>query len=125
MKTLALLFVLCFSVPAADLNSFLGALAKVESSNNSKAVNKKENALGLYQIRPGYFKDSGVKAKHNDVFKPDVAKKVVLAYFQKYEPTALKNLDFETLARCHNGGCGWRRNKSATNDYWQKVKKNL
>ena len=125
MKTLLSLFVLCFSVSAADLDSFLRALAKVESSNNCKAVNKKENALGLYQIRPAYFKDSGVKAKHGDVFKPDVAKKVVLAYFQKYEPTALKNLDFETLARCHNGGCGWRRNKSATNGYWQKVKKNL
>jgi len=125
MKALALLFILQFTVSCADLNSFLGALAKVESSNNSRAVNKKENALGLYQIRLAYLKDSGVKAKHGDVFKPEVARKVVLAYFQKYEPTALKNLDFETLARCHNGGCGWRRNKSATNDYWQKVKKNL
>ena len=125
MRKIIVLVLLSFSVAGADLNKFLDAVAKVESSGNAKAINKKESAFGLYQIRPGYFKDSGVKAKHSDVFRPEVARKVVLAYFQKYEPTALKNLDFETLARCHNGGCGWRKHKSATNEYWQKVKKNL
>ena len=128
MRKIIATLLLSFSVAAtsaADLNKFLDALAKVESSGNSRAVNKKENALGLYQIRPAYFKDSGVKAKHSDVFKPEVARKVVLGYFQKYEPTALKNLDFETLARVHNGGCGWRKNKAATNGYWKKIQNNL
>jgi len=127
MRKILVALLLSFSVAAAaaDLNKFLDAVAKVESSGNSRAINKKENALGLYQIRPAYFKDSGIKAKHSDVFKPEVARKVVLAYFQKYEPTALKNLDFETLARCHNGGCGWRKNKVATNGYWNKIKKHL
>lgn len=125
MRKIIAILLVSFSVSAADLNDFLDAVAKVESSNNPKAINKKESAFGLYQIRPAYFKDSGVKAKHGDVFKPEVARKVVVAYFQKYEPTALKNLDFETLARCHNGGCGWRKNKAATNGYWKKIQKNL
>lgn len=125
MKKILVLALLCFSVSGASLDSFLDAIAKVESSKNPKAVNKKESAFGLYQIRPGYFKDSGVNGKHSDVFKPEVARKVVLSYFRKHEPEALKKLDFETLARCHNGGCGWRKHKSATNVYWKKVQKNL
>ena len=128
MRKIIATLLLSFSVAAAsaaDLNKFLDALAKVESSGNAKAINKKETALGIYQIRPAYFKDSGVKGKHSDVFKPEVARKVVLGYFQKYEPTALKNLDFETLARCHNGGNNFRKHKSKTDVYWNKVKKYL
>lgn len=115
--------VLC--VNAANMDSFLNALAKVESSNNPKAINRKENALGIYQIRAAYYKDSNVIGKHTDVYNPVIAKKVVLAYFNRYEPKAVLNNDFETLARCHNGGCGWRKNKSATDKYWQKIKKTL
>ena len=115
--------VLC--VNAANMDSFLNALAKVESSNNPKAINKKENALGIYQIRPAYFQDSKVKGNHSQVFDPVFARSVCEAYFKKYEKKALDNGDFETLARCHNGGCGWRKNKSATDKYWQKIKKNL
>jgi soluble lytic murein transglycosylase-like protein len=97
----------------------------VESSGNPKAVNKKETALGIYQIRPAYFQDSKVKGNHSQVFDPVFARSVCEAYFKKYEKKALDNGDFETLARCHNGGCGWRKNKSATDKYWQKIKKNL
>lgn len=120
---LSFLFVL--SVNAANMDDFFVALAKVESSNNPRAINKKENALGIYQIRLAYYKDSNVRGKHTDVYNPVIAKQVVLAYFQRYEPKALKNNDFETLARCHNGGCGWRKNKSLTDNYWNKIKKNL
>jgi len=125
MKKILASFILCFSIHAANFDGFLNALAKVESSNNPKAINKKENALGIYQIRAMYFKDSGVKAKHNDVFNPQIARKVVLNYFNKYEPNAVKNNDFETLARLHNAGPNWRKNKNNTNVYWNKIKKNL
>lgn len=124
MKYLFAFFV-ALSINAANMDNFFAALAKVESSNNPKAINKKENALGIYQIRVAYYKDSNVIGKHTDVYDPIIAKKVVLAYFQRYEPKALKNNDFETLARCHNGGCGWRSNKSLTDGYWNKIKKNL
>jgi len=118
-------FFFVLSIHAANMDDFLNALAKVESSNNPKAINKKENALGIYQIRPAYFKDANVKGNHGQVFDPVFARSVCEAYFKKYEKKALDNGDFETLARCHNGGCGWRKNKSATDKYWQKIKKNL
>ena len=118
-------FLIALSINAANMDDFFVALAKVESSNNPRAINKKENALGIYQIRLAYYKDSNVRGKHSDVYNPVIAKQVVLAYFQRYEPKALKNNDFETLARCHNGGCGWRKNKSLTDNYWNKIKKNL
>jgi len=118
-------FFFVLSIHAANMDDFLNALAKVESSNNPKAINKKENALGIYQIRPAYFQDSKVKGNHSQVFDPVFARQVCEAYFKKYEKKALDNGDFETLARCHNGGCGWRKNKSATDKYWQKIKKNL
>ena len=118
-------FFIVLCVNAANMDSFLNALAKVESSNNPKAINKKETALGIYQIRPAYFKDSNVKGNHEQVFDPVFARRVCEAYFKKYEKKAFDNGDFETLARCHNGGCGWRKNKSATDKYWQKIKKTL
>ena len=118
-------FFFVLSIHAANMDNFLNALAKVESSNNPKAINKKENALGIYQIRPAYFQDSKVKGNHSQVFDPVFARQVCEAYFKKYEKKALDNGDFETLARCHNGGCGWRKNKSATDSYWKKIKKNL
>jgi soluble lytic murein transglycosylase-like protein len=118
-------FFFVLSIHAANMDDFLNALAKVESSNNPKAINKKENALGIYQIRLAYFQDSKVKGNHSQVFDPVFARSVCEAYFKKYEKKALDNGDFETLARCHNGGCGWRKNKSATDKYWQKIKKNL
>ena len=101
------------------------AMAQVESSGNPKAINAKETALGIYQIRPAYFKDAEIGGKHTDVYDPIVAKKVVLAYFQRYEPEALKNNDIETLARCHNGGNSWRKHKSKTDIYWNKIQKHL
>jgi len=101
------------------------AMAAVESSNNPKAVNAKETALGLYQIRPMYFLDSGVKGSHTQVYEPTVARKVCEKYFMRYEPKAFANNDIETLARLHNAGPNWRKNKSSTDKYWQKIKKNL
>ena len=124
MKTI---FVLLFAISAsaANLDPFFAALAKVESSGNSKAINKKENALGIYQIRPAYFQDSKVKGNHSQVFDPVFARSVCEAYFKKYEKKALDNGDFETLARLHNNGPSWAKSKSKTNQYWQKIKKNL
>jgi len=118
-------FFFILSIHAANMDDFLNALAKVESSNNPKAVNKKENALGVYQIRAAYYKDSNVLGKHTDVYNPIIAKKVVLSYFNRYEPKAVLNNDFETLARLHNAGPNHRKNKSSTNNYWSKIKKNL
>ena len=122
---LLLILVLCFSAQAADLSRLFHAIAKVESSGNPKAVNRKENALGLYQIRPAYFRDAKIGGKHSDVLDPKKAQEVVMAYFRKYEPEAVQKGNLEALARLHNAGPNWRKKKSATNEYWNKVKKSL
>ena len=124
MKTIfALLFAI--SASAANLDPFFAALGKVESSGNSKAVNKKENALGIYQIRPAYFQDSKVKGNHSQVFDPVFARSVCEAYFKRYAPEAYTKGDFESLARLHNNGPSWAKSKSKTNQYWNKIQKNL
>ncbi len=116
---------LSVSAQAANLDGFFAALAKVESSGNPKAVNKRETALGIYQIRPGYFKDSRVKGNHEQVFNPAFARSVCEAYFKRYAPEAYAKGDFEALARLHNAGPSFAKRKSATDGYWQKIKKNL
>ncbi len=92
---------------------------------NNIIFNKKETALGIYQIRPGYFKDSRVKGNHEQVFNPAFARSVCEAYFKRYEPAAFASGDFETLARLHNNGPSWAKSKSKTNQYWNKIQKNL
>jgi len=109
----------------ANLDSFFYALGKVESSSNLKAINIKENALGMYQIRLAYFKDSKVPGNHRGVFDPIFARKVCEAYFIRYEREAFNKRDFEILARLHNSGPFWREKKQSTNNYWNKIKKNL
>jgi hypothetical protein len=124
MKTIfALLFAI--SASAANLDPFFAALGKVESSGNAKAVNKKENALGIYQIRVAYFKDSRVKGNHEQVFNPTFARQVCEAYFKRYAPEAYAKGDFESLARLHNSGPAYAKRKSSTDGYWQKIKNNL
>lgn len=136
MKLILLSILLSSSIGlCADFDSFTRALGRVESSNNPKAYNSKELAIGLYQIRPGYFRDAQLfdkdlaKYTHKDCFDPRVAKRVVWAYFMKYEKNSLQNGNWENLAKLHNGGCGWRTKtgkvKSNLDTYWMKVSKNL
>lgn len=109
----------------ANLDKYFAALAKVESSGNPHAINKKEQAFGIYQIRRAFFLDSGVIGTHQEVFDPVFARKVCEGYYKRYAPKAFKTGDFETLARLHNGGCGWAKKKHLTNNYWLKIKKAL
>ena len=125
MRNIIVFLLLSFSASAANLDSFFAALAKVESSNNPKALNKKENAIGIYQIRPNYYLDSGVKGGHAICYDPAKARAVCEAYFKRYAPKAFANGDFETLARLHNSGPGYKNKHEKTNSYWQKIKKNL
>lgn len=125
MKSILASLLLSFSACGADIEGFFRALAKVESSGNPRAVNKKEYALGIYQIRRAYWIDSGVGGKHEDVFNPIIAKKVCLAYFKRYAPQALKDGDWETLARCHNSGGLNYKKKHLTDAYWAKIQQHL
>jgi hypothetical protein len=100
------------------------AIAKVESSLNPKALNKKEDARGIVQIRKLYLADANAylkqKIKHESCYNVTISYIVFKAYMKKY-----KAKTFEECARLHNAGPNWRKKIKATNGYWKKVKKNF
>ncbi len=127
-KSLLFLFLLIPLLTNAGVSrEFLNALARVESSNNPKAYNPGENAIGIYQIRKAYFIDaqridkSLIKYNHQDCFNPEIAERVVNAYLSRY----CKSNSFEDMARCHNSGPNWKNKKDLTNKYWKKIQKEL
>ena len=103
---------------------FLDALARLESGNQPTAVNRREDAHGLYQIRPAYLADAnrimGTNYTLADCHRPAVAEEVVRAYLAHYgtawERRCGRRASPYELARIHNGGPrGAERN--ATIDY--------
>lgn len=111
---LILLFLFSSTILGNELNDeFFARLAKVESGGNPKAWNKKEDAKGLYQIRPAYFQDAQkingdlIKYSHSDCFDPVIARKVVETYLNKYS----REKNWENYAKCHNGGLFYFKKK--------------
>ena len=117
-----------FTTNAAD-KVFLQAIAKVESSNNPKAVGDKGKAIGLYQIWHVYWQDAveynpQIGGKYEDCFDPKYAEKIVIAYLNRYARQAMRERDYETLARIHHGGPVGHK-KKVTAGYWIKVRRHL
>lgn len=134
LKYVTSLFICCsFTNSSLGLNfdQFAAAVAKVESNNNSKAIGDNGKAKGILQIHEICFRDAAkydkelAKFRYNDCFNPAVSKRVLWAYCARYEPKALKEGNFEVLARLWNSGPGWAGKKSKTDNYWSKVKSNL
>ena len=105
---------------------FLAALRQVESSGNDKAVGDNGNAIGAYQIWRDYWQDAvefdkTIGGKYADCFNRQYSERVVVAYLNKYAP---EGASWETFARIHNGGPKGYKIK-ATEEYWQKVKREL
>jgi predicted chitinase len=61
-----------------------------------------------------------VPGRYEDCRDASYARAVAVAYWQRWCPDALAEVDAETLARVHNGGPRGMR-KSATLAYWRKV----
>lgn len=133
---LFILTVLCFAAmcagkaPKRSINDLYHAIHMVEASGK---LNPKDGdggkAIGPYQIHYVYWKDAtdfdkSIGGSYQDCRKKDYAEKVMLAYWRRYVPDALKNGDFEVLARTHNGGWNGRR-VNATKKYWERVKEHL
>jgi hypothetical protein len=122
----------------SNVDLILPALAKVESSNNPKAVGDGGKAIGIYQIHWAYWKDAtdhdkSIGGSYRDCFDPVYAEKIVRAYLARYAP---KNATLEQLARIHNGGGMILKKQHSTKEndkkawknttaYWNKVKKEL
>jgi hypothetical protein len=92
--------------------SIIEAVVWVESSGDAFAFNKKEGAVGAFQIRQcrvdHYNKLKGTKYKLKDFFDYNLSKEMFL-YFAKGK-------DFETA--CKN----WNGSGPLTEIYWQKIK---
>lgn len=109
-----------------DMPIFLEAIRKVETGGlpNSGIGAKGDNgkSLGPYQIQKAYWMDSMVKGGWEQCLNDKGYSEVVmLRYFNRYEPKALREGDWETLARLHNSGPKWRKKKEKTDAYWAKV----
>jgi hypothetical protein len=109
----------------AKIENLLAAIRAVESGGlENPADGDGGRAIGPYQIHEGYWLDSRLPGRYADCRGEPYARRVVLAYFRRYEPEALSRGDLEALARLHNGGPKWAK-KPATRDYWRRVKAHL
>lgn len=105
----------------------LDAIATVESSGNPEAIGDNGNALGMYQIWNVYWMDAvehspEIGGDYEDVFDPEYAESVVLAYWDRYG--ARCDYTLEGLAKIHNGGPRGHM-KDVCAPYWEKVEKVL
>jgi hypothetical protein len=103
-------------------------IAMVESSLNPSAFNYKEQAHGLYQIRPCVLADIeriyGVRYTTADCYNPRKAARILDMYTRHYLahgkwPEGMSRE--EATARIWNGGPNGAA-KNATEKYWEKVK---
>ena len=111
---------------AADLidADFLSALSDIESGGDYTAWNRREDAHGLYQIRPSYLADAnallGRKMTIWQMHDPCDAAAAVRAYLAHYGNAYAKRtgkpVTREVLARIHNGGPRGAE-REATADY--------
>jgi hypothetical protein len=104
---------------------FLKALHQVETGGKTgPVVGDKGKALGPFQIHRAYWQDAGVPGSYEACQDYDYAVKVVTAYLNRYVPAAVRDRNYEVLARTHNGGPKGASNPK-TLGYWQKVKAQL
>jgi hypothetical protein len=86
-------------------SALLAAIRAEESSGHAHPPDGDGGrAIGPYQIHEGYWLDSRQPGRYADCRGEPYARRVVLAYFKRYEPEALARGDADILARLHNGG---------------------
>ena len=132
MKKIILSLLVTVSAFAADLDpKFVRALHMVESGGRvGRIMGDNGRALGPMQIHKEYWKDAvsfdkSIGGSYSDCANLDYSVKIVTAYLNRYAEKALKTNDFEILARLHNMGPNYKKNRAATDAYWAKIKKNL
>lgn len=114
--------------PHPTLERLLDALEQVESGGEPDrgrdAAGDGGRSLGPLQIQRAYWLDAGVEGRYEDCREPEYARRVVIAYWRRWCPKALEQLDARTLARVHNGGPRGDR-KDSTLAYWRRVRQEL
>ena len=115
------------AVEIDSLVSFFTALRSVETGGMAQpqdAVGDSGRSIGPYQISQAYWADSGVRGAWTSCKDRAYAEAVMLAFWKRYCPEALRLRDLETLARVHNGGPRGDR-KDATLVYWKRIQGRL
>jgi hypothetical protein len=122
------LALLTAAAPAHTIDQILLAIRYVETGSHPRQGDSVRGdggrARGPFQIHESYCRDSGVPGRYQDCDHLDYSRRVVLAYWQRHCPDALRSRDAQTLARVHNGGPAGPRLHS-TERYWQAVKQVL
>ena len=111
------------STSEQNLTTFLSALRMAETGGEDQpenAVGDGGMSLGPYQISRAYLVDSGVNGDWRRCRDRKFSEAVMLAYWKRHCPEALRMRDYETLARVHNGGPNGNR-KASTLSYWRIV----
>ena len=95
------------------------AVCQVESQNNPHHYNKKENAVGIVQIRQimldQYNKEARKSLSLKQMYEIERSKSVFMHHAQKYRPDQI-----EKIVRVWNGGPNGIK-KHSTKAYYQKI----
>jgi hypothetical protein len=103
------------SKPVDAYERIIKAVIMVESSGNTLAFNKTEEAFGAFQIRPIRLLDfnqrTGKKYTTEDCFNFEISKEIFLYYAK-----TIGFNDYQSIARKWNGS------GKTTLDYWKRIK---
>lgn len=129
--------VLIFTIAMATVGSaeiiplddkFVYTIGLIESGNVDTAIGDGGKSISRYQIQRAAFIDAkqydkSIKFSYQSLTNQAHARKVMTAYLNRYAKKAIKERDFEALARCWNSGPNWARKKHLTDGYWAKFQK--
>lgn len=131
-----LITIILMNQQISKYDKLLDAIKMVESGGQPKdwdLYSDNGYTYGYYCISKPYWQDACQKDKslakypYETVREDWYARKVIIAYWNRYAPDAADN---ETLARIHNGGGGIMRKRGTkawnnTTVYWEKVERKL
>jgi hypothetical protein len=108
--------ILLISPPPVEAYArLIAAIGMVETMNDNNAYNPREEAAGIFQIRPirlsDYNRRTGSSYTTRDLFRYEVSKKIFVYYADQIGPH-----DFEQIARKWNGS------GHKTTYYWNRIK---
>lgn len=106
------------SVPVNPYRQLAYAVGMVETKCDTLAFNPREEAAGIFQIRPirleDYNKRTGSSYTLNDLFKYEISEKIFFYYADMAGP-----YNFEQIARKWNGS------GHLTLNYWNRIRRFL
>lgn len=121
--------ILKITQPSRDLTPLVNALMWVESRCDTSAYCKREDAVGVLQIRPIMVKEVNrilrlQKSSHIFTLEDRWSREKSIEMFNVVASYYHETSSYEKIARCWNGGPKGLQKKQ-TQKYWRKVQKRL